>query len=82
VDSEYLPYAWYMTGDERARDVMREHAEAMARYVNRQAVLEHFRKDLAANVSRHTYVMVKTSASCTRRPGTSASQILPGMCSP
>jgi hypothetical protein len=59
VDSEYLPYAWYMTGYERARDVMLEHAEAMGRYPNRQAVLEHFRKDLAANVSRHTTVMVK-----------------------
>jgi hypothetical protein len=59
VDSEFLPYCWYMTGYERAREVMLEHAEAMARWQDREAWLNHFRADLRTRAGRHLYVMLK-----------------------
>lgn len=59
VDSEFLPYCWYMSGYERARDVMHEHAEAMARWENRADWMNHFRGDLRVRAGRHLYVMLK-----------------------
>ncbi len=59
IDSEYLPYAWYMTGYERAHDVMLEHAEALARWQARDGWMKHFHDDPRANAGRHLYVMLK-----------------------
>jgi len=55
-DSEYLPYCYYMTGYERARDVLLERAEAMARD-NYLARAERF-QDRALR-SRHLYAPLK-----------------------
>lgn len=58
VDSEYLPYAWYCTGLERAKDCLDEHAEAMKRY-DAAPILKFFSEDLPGRAGRHLYVMVK-----------------------
>ncbi len=58
VDSEYLPYAWYCTGLERAKDCLDEHAEAMKRY-DVEPILAFFAEDLPGRAGRHLYVMVK-----------------------
>lgn len=60
VDSEYLPYCYYVTGYERARDVMLEHAEALARD-DWRARVEHFKAEPGSR-SRHMYAVVKDLA--------------------
>jgi hypothetical protein len=60
VDSEYLPYCYYVTGYERAKDVMLQRAEALARDPWRRRV-QHFRENREAR-SRHLYIMVKELA--------------------
>jgi len=62
LDSEYLPYYYYLTGYERAHDVMLEHAEAMARWQERDAWMTHFRGDVRGRIGRHLYVMIKNLA--------------------
>ena len=57
ADSEYLPYCYYMTGYERAWDVLRERAEALAR-VDRKPLMQRYAQD-PLNCSRSLYVMVK-----------------------
>jgi hypothetical protein len=59
-DSEYLPYCWFMTGYERARDVMLERVEALARD-NWQARVKYFTEN-KADRSRHLYAMLKDLA--------------------
>jgi len=60
VDSEYLPYCYYMTGYERTRDVMLERAEALARD-DWKARVTRFQEDPQSR-SRHLYVVVKDLA--------------------
>jgi len=60
VDSEYLPYCYYVTGYERAHDVMLERAEALARD-DWQARVEHFKAEPDSR-SRHLYAVVKDLA--------------------
>jgi hypothetical protein len=62
IDSEYLPYYYYLTGYERAWDVTREHAEAIARWHEREAWMTHFRGDVQGRIGRHLYVMIKNLA--------------------
>ncbi|MHC4872706.1 MAG: exo-rhamnogalacturonan lyase family protein [Planctomycetota bacterium] len=59
--SEFLPYSYYMTGFERAKDVMLIHAEAMAEYKYKDPYMDFFRKDRQKNVSRHTYMGIKNN---------------------
>ena len=60
IDSEYLPYCYYVTGYERAKDVMLMRAEALARDDWKRRVA-YFREDRARR-SRHLYVVVKDLA--------------------
>lgn len=56
-DTEYLPYCWFMTGYERARDVMLERVEALARD-DWQARVKYFMEN-KADRSRHLYAVLK-----------------------
>ncbi len=60
IDSEYLPYYYYMTGYRRAWDVTQMRAEALIRddFETRSA---HFR-DNRERRSRHLYIMLKDLA--------------------
>jgi len=60
IDSEYLPYHYYVTGYERAKDVMLMRAEALARD-DRQRRIAYFKEDRQRR-SRHLYVVVKDLA--------------------
>lgn len=62
VDSEYLPYYYYMTGYERAKDALLDHAEAVARFPLWNEYVKHFEENLPERASRHLYVMVKNLA--------------------
>lgn len=59
IDSEYLPYCWYMTGYERAHDVMLEHIEGIAHWEGREGWMAHFQEDPRKNAGRHLFVMIK-----------------------
>ncbi|MHC4872788.1 MAG: exo-rhamnogalacturonan lyase family protein [Planctomycetota bacterium] len=59
VDSEYLLYSWYLTGLERAKDCLDNHAEAVARYVDREAYIKFFAEDPKGRGGRHFTTMVK-----------------------
>ena len=56
-DSEYLPYCWFMTGYERARDVMLARVEALARD-DWQARVKYFTEN-KPDRSRHLYAVLK-----------------------
>ncbi|HRJ73687.1 MAG TPA: hypothetical protein PLS03_15800, partial [Terrimicrobiaceae bacterium] len=80
VDSEYLAYAWYCTGLERAKDCLDEHAEAMKRY-DAAPILKFFSEDLPGRAGRHLYVMVKNycalyEATWDKELGRKAEQVL------
>jgi len=58
AESEYLQYCYYMTGYERARDVMMQIVEALARFEYDEKWLKDFRSD-RLKAHRHLYAMVK-----------------------
>jgi len=62
ADTEWMPYSYYLTGYERAKDVMLMEAEAIANYKYRKPYIEHVAKDPENQVSRHVYVAVKNVA--------------------
>jgi hypothetical protein len=60
MDSEYLPYCYYLTGYERAKDILLDRVEALARDPWKERVL-YFRQNPKKR-SRHLYVLVKDLA--------------------
>ena len=60
ADTEYLPYYYYLTGYERAWDVLQERVEALKRYDRKQRA-EAYRKDRLSR-TRTLYVMIKELA--------------------
>lgn len=59
ADTEWMPYSYYVTGYERAKDVMLMEAEAIANYKYRKPYIEYVAKDPENRVSRHVYVAIK-----------------------
>lgn len=58
-DTEWLPTCYFMTGFERARDVLQLMAEAVANYKYRDEYLKFIAADVKGRSSRHVYQSVK-----------------------